>query len=140
MAHSTESLKPGVKSMEKERAGLSPDKNYITDANCLRCHSTGYGKPGGFTSLAQTPDLANVQCEACHGPGSEFKKITLDRNFKLTDAVNAGLLLPNESENSCMECHGSDNPFNETVDPGYRFDIQERLRKVHEHFPLRYKH
>jgi hypothetical protein len=31
------------------------------------CRSVGVGQPGGFVSLAATPQLANVQCENCHG-------------------------------------------------------------------------
>lgn len=37
--------------------------------DCVGCHVTGYGKPGG-TTVAHVEKLMNVQCEACHGPGS----------------------------------------------------------------------
>lgn len=38
--------------------------------NCFECHTTGYGKPGGFKSLEETPELKDTGCEVCHGPGS----------------------------------------------------------------------
>lgn len=36
---------------------------------CYGCHTTGYGRPGGFKSLEETPRLADAGCEVCHGPG-----------------------------------------------------------------------
>ena len=41
-----------------------------TNANCLACHTVGYGLPTGFVSAAATPKLAGVQCENCHGPAA----------------------------------------------------------------------
>jgi hypothetical protein len=40
--------------------------------DCVGCHVTGYDKPGGSTVTdLVSPDLKNVQCESCHGPGSK---------------------------------------------------------------------
>jgi 2',3'-cyclic-nucleotide 2'-phosphodiesterase (5'-nucleotidase family) len=47
------------------------------DSGCIPCHSTGYDVPGGFSGLRRigdTIDLVDVQCEACHGPGSEHSR------------------------------------------------------------------
>jgi hypothetical protein len=40
------------------------------DYKCVSCHVTGYREVGG-TSLGHTQRLENIQCEACHGPGSD---------------------------------------------------------------------
>lgn len=41
---------------------------------CFGCHTTGYGKPGGFISVEETPELKNAGCEVCHGPGAKHIK------------------------------------------------------------------
>ena len=46
------------------------DAGEETNADCLPCHTTGYGKPGGFVDAESTEDLAGTTCQACHGPGS----------------------------------------------------------------------
>lgn len=45
-------------------------KNSHRDIECVRCHTTGYGTPGGFRLGTEYSWLVNVQCEACHGPGA----------------------------------------------------------------------
>lgn len=141
MAKAFEDLKPGVKAEAKKKAGLDPNKDYTNDPKCLKCHTTGYGKPGGFKSLAETPKLVGVQCESCHGPGGKYWKV-MKKNKKFTraEAKAAGLIIPSEDEKGCLECHGGESPFNEKVDPKYKFDFKERLKKTHKHYPLKYKH
>jgi hypothetical protein len=70
-----------------------------SDAKCLKCHTTGYGKPGGFVSEAETPNLKGKQCEACHGPGS----IHVDNP---EDAVARTTMKKYVTDNNvCIQCH-----------------------------------
>ena len=56
-------------SIERVRKGLTVEEI----KGCYYCHTTGYGKPGGFISPEKTPHLKNAGCEVCHGPG-EFHR------------------------------------------------------------------
>lgn len=70
--------------------------------DCLKCHTTGYGKPGGFVSLEKTEALANVQCEMCHGPGEVHIKSKRGKE-----------VLPHAwepEEKTCKVCHNPESP------------------------------
>ena len=89
---------------------LKPEEQ--TDAECLKCHATG-GKA----------ELPGVQCESCHGPGSDYKsvKIMKDRDA----SVAAGLLIPDEA--TCTSCHNEESPTFQG------FNYEEALKTgVHE--------
>jgi len=66
------------------------------DPECLRCHTTGYGKPGGFVDIEKTPDMKNVQCEVCHGPAS------LHVSAPTVEVHQRTLSIP---KNICTTCH-----------------------------------
>ena len=65
---------------------------------CYTCHTTGYGKPGGFVSREKTPDLANLGCETCHGPGSAHVEAGGDS----AAIIGQGKISVRES---CVRCH-----------------------------------
>jgi len=137
MAKAFDLLKPGVAAKAKREHKLDPDKDYTKDSNCLPCHVTGYGKPGGFQSLEATPALAGVQCEACHGPGGGYLKPNLmsleNKAYKRTEIVAAGLVIPNVK--TCKECHNEKSPFYKP------FDFEARKTQgTHQHLPLKFPH
>lgn len=47
---------------------LDYDAQY--DLECITCHTIGYMRPGGYDRPDRVAGRENVQCEACHGPGS----------------------------------------------------------------------
>lgn len=47
------------------------ERHHEFDLQCVGCHVTGYGRPGGSTVTHNLEGaLVNVGCESCHGPGS----------------------------------------------------------------------
>ena len=145
MATAYDNLKPGVRAEAKTKAGLDPNKDYTTDPECLSCHTTGYGKPGGFVDIETTPQLAGITCEACHGPGSDLiKKMTLKyKDHPVEEMRGLGLIYPPKEDSCTSQCHNDKSPFKPSVDSKYEFKFDERVKnldEMHKHFKLKYKH
>ena len=60
------------------------------DPSCLKCHATG-----------ASADMPGVQCESCHGPGSDYKSMKVMKDHEASLA--AGLVIPDEA--TCLTCH-----------------------------------
>lgn len=71
---------------------------------CFKCHVVAYNLDGGFIDIELTPELADVQCEACHGPGRAHMEA----------GGKADLIIRKPQEETCRVCHtkGQDKNFN----------------------------
>ena len=87
------------------------DRGAEEDPECLPCHSTGFGEPGGFadpSDRTQRARFKGVQCESCHGPLSKHPATVRTP--------------PPVTEARCLGCHDEAN--------SPEFDYSSYLRKV----------
>jgi hypothetical protein len=78
-----------------------------SDPECVSCHVVGFSEDGGFISAQETPHLANVQCESCHGPSKDHLE-----NISEKPKGNAS--------KSCKTCHTP--PHSPKYDPKKYWD------------------
>ncbi len=69
-------------------------KGMSNEPECILCHTTGYRYLNGFAEKSPFNKLSNVQCEACHGYGTEH-----DRDGKWIA----------QAKDSCVTCHDQEN-------------------------------
>lgn len=92
------------------------------DPTCLACHTTGFGRAGGFAledGQANRVDLARVGCESCHGPGGDHVGKDARRVgtiLSLADKCDSCVILE-----ICGSCHDDAN------DPGFEFVVEKKI-------------
>ncbi len=64
------------------------------EPECIVCHTTGYQYKNGYSDESPYNKMANVQCEACHGYGTEHSR--------------DGKWLA-QAKDSCVACHDKEN-------------------------------
>lgn len=90
--------------------------------DCIKCHVTGYGEPGGFVSAEETPGLVGIQCEACHGPAGLHMKAPLTDK----EARKSTVEMPDEA--TCTVCH------QEEGNPNFKpFKFDEASKELADH-------
>jgi hypothetical protein len=80
-------------SIQRVKKGLSEEEI----KKCYFCHTTGYGKLGGFVNPEETPHLKNAGCEVCHGPSEFHVRTQRAQDIKM-----------NLTMKDCEECHISE--------------------------------
>ncbi len=116
-------LKPGERADAKKKDKLDPEKDYTTDPQCLRCHTTGYRQRGGFKPAGskskksgkdtstkidpEEPSKEQVGCEMCHSVagGNQFRVVMKNTkgDFKKEETEKYGQRW--DYENTCNRCH-----------------------------------
>lgn len=133
--------------------GLDVTKaDFTSEPLCLRCHTTGFGQSGGFrfkdtktkkgkikkkTAIdPEEPSLEQVGCEMCHSVrgGSQFRMLmkNTEGDFTSAQAEKLNKRYDNNTGNVCKRCHEHQNtPFQPSLDDKYKFNFEERKKKVH---------
>ena len=96
---------------------------------CLGCHATG----AEAEPWERDPTFAiqdGVQCEHCHGPGSEYADSATMRNREL--AMKMGFRMPSKEE--CHSCHGPKGSH-DAVLKRERLDIDTLWAKLRQPVP-----
>jgi len=99
----------GEIAVEATRPGLTR----VGAAKCRVCHKLQYASWSETAHAKREPPL---DCESCHGPGSEYKSLSVMKDSEKAKA--AGLVLPDAT--FCMTCHRQ----------GWSDDL---LQKAHAH-------
>ncbi len=115
-------------------------------AECLVCHTTGFGA-GGYEvknaefweektdrgrptkAVKRMTGLQSVGCEACHGPGSEYKSMKVMKALYAgeQDGEEVGLMEVNEAV--CTTCHNEKSPTYK------EFKYADRVKEIAHPYP-----
>ncbi len=91
---------------------IAKEKGFETKAaetaECLKCHTSGYNADASLLGKKFKIEQG-VQCETCHGPGSDYKSIKIMKDKE--KAVAKGLILYEKPEELCVTCHNDESPF-----------------------------
>lgn len=86
------------------------------DENFLKYYTTGTTAKGKL--------LEGVQCEACHGPGADYKKKSIMEDRE--KAIAHGLIIP--TEETCKSCH-NEKAVGTLAKTAKEFDMSKMMEK-----------
>ncbi|MDR1962676.1 MAG: hypothetical protein LBQ50_02740, partial [Planctomycetaceae bacterium] len=86
------------------------------DPECIACHVVGWNPAEflpyehGFMGEKETPQLLDVGCESCHGPGENHIQAEQGSDAAFQEKLRKSMRLPlNTAKKVCLQCHDGDN-------------------------------
>jgi hypothetical protein len=98
--------------LQTEKADrIASEKGFETPAvetpECLKCHASGYNVDESLLGKKFKVE-DGVQCETCHGPGSEYKSKKVMQSRE--ESIKNGLIVHENPEDFCIGCHNVESP------------------------------
>ena len=95
-----------------------PPRN--NDPECISCHVIGWHPTNyfpyksGFLSEKETPQMVDVGCESCHGPGGAHVAAESGGDAALQKKLQQAMVVTKEESQTshgkwCQNCHDLDN-------------------------------
>lgn len=80
-------------------------------AECLKCHVTEFGVKADLLEAKYVSNMG-VQCESCHGAGSDYKKMSIMKDPKaaIENGLNALSVEDGSAKKLCVTCHNEESP------------------------------
>ncbi len=104
-------------------------KKAIEADECLICHASGFDVDAAL--IGKKFKLEDgVQCESCHGPGSEYKSLKIMKDRE--QSVANGLKIYSseaEVEKFCITCHNEESPTY------VAFNFKEMWQQISHYIP-----
>jgi len=96
-------------------ASQDPPRQF--DPECISCHVIGWHPhhyfpyESGYLSVEKTPEMLEVGCESCHGPGEAHVKAEMGGDTALQAKLQKAMVITKEEarKQQCLECHDIDN-------------------------------
>jgi hypothetical protein len=90
---------------------IAAEKGFETPAvetpECLKCHASGLNVDKSLLGKKFKME-DGVQCETCHGPGSEYKSKKVMQSRE--ESIKNGLIVHENTEEFCIGCHNVESP------------------------------
>lgn len=100
------------KTLQTEKANaIAKEKGFTTPAAetdaCLKCHVSGYNVEAAMHGEKFKME-DGVQCETCHGAGSDYKALKIMKSHE--ESVANGMTDIKDMETFCKSCHNPESP------------------------------